>query len=493
MLRGFITLGRGRAGRCVIALLACWPGVRHAHTPQVADGVIEVLASTRPTRSCRASPSRSPGPTPASRRTRDRRHRRPPALALPPGTYTVKVELSGFHGGHPGGADAARRPDREARRHAQGGAGGRDGHRHGEAPLVDVFKTDSSTNIVPEQIQALPVADRDFQHLAFLARACSASAAASASSTTARSSAPAATPASRRSSSTASTSPTRRSAWPAPRFSQDAIREFRVITNRFDTEIGGSAGGALSIVTKSGTNELSGLGLRLLPRRRAARQGRARAAEEPATRASSSASRSAARSSRTGRTTSLSLRADRAKTTSRSSARGGIFTSQAADLPVPVRPVARLRRARPPHQRQAEPARPSSSTSATARRTSAWAASATSRTGSSSTATTGTSPSTHSWTDQQLVAQRARVPGRPAASTTSRPTRRADGVVLVGQHAETGAQHRRRPSTRATSVEIRDTFFTRIGGGKWATTSRPAARGSGVKRPLELPGLPAAA
>src|SRR5258706_13380891 len=42
------------------------------------------------------------------------------------------------------------------------------------------------------------------------------------------------------------------------RFSQDAIREFRVIQNRFDSEIGGSAGGALSIVTKSGTNDLHG-------------------------------------------------------------------------------------------------------------------------------------------------------------------------------------------------------------------------------------------
>src|SRR5438105_2943870 len=42
------------------------------------------------------------------------------------------------------------------------------------------------------------------------------------------------------------------------RFSQDAIREFRVIQNRFDTEIGGSSGGALSIVTKSGTNDIHG-------------------------------------------------------------------------------------------------------------------------------------------------------------------------------------------------------------------------------------------
>src|SRR5258708_24957247 len=42
------------------------------------------------------------------------------------------------------------------------------------------------------------------------------------------------------------------------RFSQDAIREFRVIQNQFDSEIGGSSGGALSIVTKSGTNDIHG-------------------------------------------------------------------------------------------------------------------------------------------------------------------------------------------------------------------------------------------
>ena len=42
------------------------------------------------------------------------------------------------------------------------------------------------------------------------------------------------------------------------RFSQDAIREFRVVTARFDPEMGGSPGGALNVVTKSGTNELHG-------------------------------------------------------------------------------------------------------------------------------------------------------------------------------------------------------------------------------------------
>jgi len=37
-----------------------------------------------------------------------------------------------------------------------------------DVPIVDVHKTDSSTNITPEQIEQLPVPDRDFQRLAFM-------------------------------------------------------------------------------------------------------------------------------------------------------------------------------------------------------------------------------------------------------------------------------------------------------------------------------------
>jgi len=127
-----------------------------------------------------------------------------------------------------------------------------------EAPIVDVHKTDSSTNIVPEQIQSLPVADRDFQKLAFI------------------------TPGVQRerggfrfinggpvvgSGGNASQSTIlvdgvdltdQVNGLARARFSQDAVREFRVIANRFDTEIGGSAGGAMSVVTKSGTNDMHG-------------------------------------------------------------------------------------------------------------------------------------------------------------------------------------------------------------------------------------------
>ncbi len=127
-----------------------------------------------------------------------------------------------------------------------------------DAPVVDVHKTDSSTNIVPEQIESLPVPDRDFQRLAFIApgverergafRFISGGPVIGAGGN--------ASQATILVDGVDFTDPALGLA--RTRFSQDAIREFRVIQNRFDTEIGGSAGGALSIITKSGTNDLHG-------------------------------------------------------------------------------------------------------------------------------------------------------------------------------------------------------------------------------------------
>lgn len=128
----------------------------------------------------------------------------------------------------------------------------------GDSAVVDVYKTDSSTNITPEQIESLPVADRDFQRLAFLSPGVQrerggfrfigggpviGSGGNASQSTILVNGVDMTDPA---------------LGLARTRFSQDAIREFRVIANRFDSEIGGSAGGALSIVTKSGTNDIHG-------------------------------------------------------------------------------------------------------------------------------------------------------------------------------------------------------------------------------------------
>jgi outer membrane receptor protein involved in Fe transport len=128
----------------------------------------------------------------------------------------------------------------------------------GAAPIVDIHKTDTSTNIVPEQIETLPVADRDFQKLSFIAPTVQRERGEFRFVT----GGPVIGAGGNASQSTILvdgvdfTDPALGLA--TTRFSQDSIREFRVIANRFDSEIGGSAGGALSIVTKSGTNLLSG-------------------------------------------------------------------------------------------------------------------------------------------------------------------------------------------------------------------------------------------
>jgi hypothetical protein len=176
--------------------------------------------------------------------------------ALPPGAYRVTFELPGLQTVR---ETVEVRVGQTARIEAtMAVAASEEITVSAEAPMVDVFKTDSSTNIVPEQIETLPVPDRDFQRLAFIAPGVQRErgdfrfiqggpvigAGGNASQATILVD------------GVDFTDPTL--GLSRVRFSQDAIQEFRVLTNRFDTEIGGSAGGGLSIVTKSGTNAFAG-------------------------------------------------------------------------------------------------------------------------------------------------------------------------------------------------------------------------------------------
>jgi hypothetical protein len=179
-------------------------------------------------------------------------------IALQPGTYNVKAELSGFATVNQEGVTL--RVGQTAKLAITLGIAkvGETVNVVAEAPVVDVFKTDSSTNIVPEQIESLPVANRDFQALAYLAPGVQRERGGYRFVTNQ----PVLGAGGNASQSTILvdgvdfTDQTLGLA--RAKFSQDAISEFRVITNRFDSEIGGSAGGALSIVTKSGTNDLHG-------------------------------------------------------------------------------------------------------------------------------------------------------------------------------------------------------------------------------------------
>ena len=179
-------------------------------------------------------------------------------IALPPGTYNVKIELAGFSTINQEGVTILVGQTAKLTMAMKVGGVAETVNVVGESPMVDIYKTDSSTNIVPQQIESLPVPNRDFQALAYLAPGVQRErggnrfignqpvigAAGNASQSTIMID------------GVDFTDPVLGMA--RARFSQEAISEFRVIANRFDTEIGGSAGGALSIVTKSGTNDLHG-------------------------------------------------------------------------------------------------------------------------------------------------------------------------------------------------------------------------------------------
>src|SRR5947207_10086840 len=89
-------------------------------------------------------------------------------LSLSPGSYTVELALEGFA--------SVRKPKmplvvgENAKVVVEMHAKASDTITVSAAPdVIDLHKTDTSTNIVPEQIEKLPVPNRDFQKLAFLA------------------------------------------------------------------------------------------------------------------------------------------------------------------------------------------------------------------------------------------------------------------------------------------------------------------------------------
>ena len=179
-------------------------------------------------------------------------------IGLKPGAYTVKAELAGFSTIKEEGVTLLVGQTAKLTVTLKVASVGETVDVVAQAPLVDIYKTDSSTNILPEQIASLPTPNRDFQSLAFLAPGVQRERGGNRFITNQ----PVISASGNASQATIMvdgvdfTDPTLGLA--RARFSQDAIGEFRVISNRFDTEIGGSAGGALSIVTKSGTNDVHG-------------------------------------------------------------------------------------------------------------------------------------------------------------------------------------------------------------------------------------------
>src|SRR5439155_21106157 len=125
----------------------------------------------------------------------------------------------------------------------------------GEAPIVEVTKSEVSGAVLQDQIMALPVATRQFTDLALLLPGANAD--------------------QRREWSdpvnigagawhqTSFVMDGANNVWAATgesrmNFTQDAVREFKVITSGFKAEYGNSSTGVVVGVSKSGTNNLHG-------------------------------------------------------------------------------------------------------------------------------------------------------------------------------------------------------------------------------------------
>ena len=179
--------------------------------------------------------------------------------ALPPGTYSVRAEMPGF---------APRTLDDVVLtlgslidvRLSLNVAGGQEIVLvAGDAPVIDTQRTVVSSVISQAQIEHLPINGRNFIGFSLLApgvatdrtpqQGASGTSGLSFAGQRARSNNITVDGLDNNDSSIGSVRAT---------FSQEAVREFQVLTNSYSAEFGRASGGVVNIVTKSGTNTLAG-------------------------------------------------------------------------------------------------------------------------------------------------------------------------------------------------------------------------------------------
>jgi hypothetical protein len=176
--------------------------------------------------------------------------------ALPTGPYTVSAELPGFRTEERSGIQIVVGQAASVEFQLKISSVQETITVAGEAPLVDTQRSHVASTIEEKQIQELPLISRNFLSLAALV------------------------PGAGRNTSPTGTQPLAFGAsdsrsnyttiidggdldddvWGAPvqSFMQDSIKEFQVITNRFDAEYGRATEAVLNVVSKSGTNDMSG-------------------------------------------------------------------------------------------------------------------------------------------------------------------------------------------------------------------------------------------
>lgn len=181
------------------------------------------------------------------------------AVALSPAPYEIKVELIGFTTQTRAitltvGADA-RVDFKLALASVQENV-----TVSGEAPLVETARSEPTSVVLADQIETLPVLDRNFL---VLAQTLPGSAPLTAGNTTFATT-KFGGPADQRNGYTTIVDggTVDDTDWGSPivNFSQDAVQEFKVFRNQFDAQYGSALVAVVSVATKSGTNRTSGSG-----------------------------------------------------------------------------------------------------------------------------------------------------------------------------------------------------------------------------------------
>jgi hypothetical protein len=179
--------------------------------------------------------------------------------ALPPGTYDVRSELQGFSPQSAPGIVLALGSAVEITLTMAVAGAQEQITVTANAPLVDTQKTAVSTVVSQQQIESLPINGRNFISFAVITpgvttdRTPQQGASATSGLTFAGQRA-------RSNNITVDGLDNNDPAVNAVRatFSQEAVREFQVLTNSYSAEFGKASGGVVNIVTKSGTNRITG-------------------------------------------------------------------------------------------------------------------------------------------------------------------------------------------------------------------------------------------
>ncbi len=180
-------------------------------------------------------------------------------LALPPGTYAMRVELSGFAPQVHEGVLLALGSSVDLSFTLTLAGAQEQVTVTAESPIVDTQKTAVASVVSQQQIESLPINGRNFISFSVITpgvttdRTPQQGASATSGLTFAGQRA-------RSNNITVDGVDNNDAAVGAVRatFSQEAVREFQVLTNSYSAEFGKASGGVVNIVTKSGTNSLAG-------------------------------------------------------------------------------------------------------------------------------------------------------------------------------------------------------------------------------------------